>query len=258
LRIYLSNEESHIEQVVRYQCGSVMLDITGSAFITAYVASIVIVAIHQARATGTVRPLILGLLIWSAAQAALLAASRTLVPAHIQPNLLMFGLSLAVLGIAWTLLRGFRQTAAATPLTPLIALHIWRLGGFFFLLLYTQGRLPSPFAPVAAVGDMITGAGAAALVIATLHGKQPSRHLVGAWNAFGLGDLIVAVALALLSTPGTAFQLFTNVPARSAFTTLPWILVPAAIVPALFFVHFAIFLKLKQDRESASNPSLAL
>lgn len=229
-----------------------MLDIIGSLFIAGYIGSILKVAFDGARSANAVRTLAAWLLAWVAGQGAILVLSahfaRTL-----QPNLLMFGLSLAMLSSAWIWASAFRRAAAERWFVSLLALHTWRLGGIFFLLLYWQHRLGSPFAPVAAIGDIITGAGAVALVITALHGRRPSRFAAGAWNLFGLVDLIVAVGLALLSTPGAPFQVFTDVPARSAFAALPWIFVPAAIVPALFFVHFAIALKLNRSAEGPNH-----
>jgi hypothetical protein len=79
------------------------------------------------------------------------------------------------------------------------------------------------------------------------------------WNIFGLLDLVAAVSLALLATPGTAFQLFTDVPRHSAFTQFPWIAVPVAIVPSIFFIHLAIHLKLRGSRHDISaHPQPAL
>jgi hypothetical protein len=102
---------------------------------------------------------------------------------------------------------------------------------------------------------MITGGFAALIAIWLLRGGNVGEAAIRLWNAFGLLDLVVAVGLAVLSTPGAPFQLFTDVPARPALMSLPWILVPAAIVPALFIVHLAIWTKLAGTREpTAANP----
>jgi hypothetical protein len=104
-------------------------------------------------------------------------------------------------------------------------------------------------APVAAAGDMITAVVAIGVVALFRGGRAPTQGLITAWNGFGMLDLIVAVCLALLAVPGMPFQVFTDIPARSAFTELPWIAVPGAIVPFLFFNHLAIFLKLRAGRD---------
>jgi hypothetical protein len=134
-----------------------------------------------------------------------------------------------------------------------VALHAWRLGGFFFLLLQAAGRAAWPFAPVAAIGDMITGLLASCLAMGLARGRSWTSGVIAAWNAFGLLDLIVAITLALLSTPGAPFQVFTRVPARTAFASMPWMIVPVAIVPALIFLHLAIARKLHGDRSQTMS-----
>lgn len=225
-----------------------MLDTVGSAFVGMYAASILLLAFHRAAQAGAVRSLTGTLLLWALAQSGLFFAARSGAMGDLPPNVLMFGLTLLSLGIVLLLAPRFRQAAAETGLTQLIGLHVWRLGGFLFLLLAAQDRLGSPFAPVAAIGDIITGTFAAVIVVSTIHGRRVRTGAIRLWNAFGLVDLAAAVALAFLSIPGAPFQLFFDVPADNAFAALPWLLVPAAIVPALFFVHLAIFAKLARAR----------
>lgn len=224
-----------------------MLDNFGGIFITLYIGSILLVAFRRAHRARAVTTLVAALAVWLSAQAGILLATTSAGAGPLPPNVLMFGLSLLMLTGAWLFVPAFRQAAAATPYESLIGLHAWRLGGFVFLLLYAADRLPQPFASVAAIGDFITGAIAAGLALAMLRGRRPGFHVINLWNGFGLLDLLIAMGLALLSTPGAPFQVFTDVPAHSAFTAPPWVLVPAVIVPALFFVHLAIFLKLKGE-----------
>jgi hypothetical protein len=58
-----------------------------------------------------------------------------------------FAGSLALLFGAWFFIADFRAALLSVPLPVLIALHIGRIGGVFFLLLAADGRLPIPFAP---------------------------------------------------------------------------------------------------------------
>lgn len=223
-----------------------MLDAIGWMFVASYTGSILMLVLRRAHETGTLRKVFLVLLLWLAAELAIgIEGAGMAVPS----NLLMFALTVVLLTGAWIFSPALRRAAAGTPLNSLIGLHVWRLGGFLFLLLYLANRLPFPFAPVAAAGDMLAAVFAIGLLAALRRGRAPGRNLVAAWNSFGMLDLIVAVGLALLAVPGTPFQLFTQVPAHSAFTELPWILVPAAIVPLLFFDHLAIFLNLRGERK---------
>jgi hypothetical protein len=125
------------------------------------------------------------------------------VPAGILPFVLLVGLLFA----GWFAIPRFREALQSLPLSALIGVHAGRLGGLFFLLLYFDGRLSAPFAPVAAVGDMITGAIALVLAAMLFLRMQVDKEWIGLWNAFGALDLVVAISLATLSAPGTPFRL---------------------------------------------------
>jgi hypothetical protein len=124
------------------------------------------------------------------------------------------------------------------PLAALIGVNIFRIGGIFFLILHAQGRLASPFATSAGWGDILTGAFAIPLAIAASQRSIPRAALI-AWNAFGALDLLDAIVLGALSAP-TPFQVFTEAPGTLAMGTLPWVAVPALLVPVYLMTHLAI------------------
>jgi hypothetical protein len=225
-----------------------MLDLLGSIFTAAYLVSILTVVVRRAKELGALRWVAGFAGLWAtilfAAVAAYVAGPTTPVPL----NVVMFTLSLGLLTLSW-LAPAFRRAVATTSFRTLIALNVWRLGGFFFLLLYLRGQLPTPFAPVAAIGDLITAAVALLLVFGLIRGAEPGTKSISAWNLFGLADLLTAIALAFLSIPGSPFQQFDAPPQGSAFASLPWLLVPATIVPVLIFIHLGIFLKLSGGHE---------
>jgi hypothetical protein len=92
---------------------------------------------------------------------------------------------------------------------------------------------------------MVTGALAIPLAAMLALGFDIRRTWLGVWNAFGALDLVVAVSLGVLSVPNTPFRIFTEGPGTQVMTTLPWVLVPAMLVPIFFFIHFAITAKLR-------------
>jgi hypothetical protein len=59
---------------------------------------------------------------------------------------------------------------------------------------------------------------------------------IKAWNVLGALDLVNAVTLGLLSAPGVPFRVFTVGPGTSALGILPWVMVPAMLVP-LYLIH---------------------
>jgi hypothetical protein len=156
-----------------------------------------------------------------------------------------FAGSLALLFGSWSLLPGFREALLSVPLPALVGVNVARLGGVFFLVLDAQGRLSAPFGPVAGSGDMLVAALAIPLAVMAARGAGERPAGLRIWNALGALDLIVAVSLGLLSAPGTPFRVFTEGPGTLAMTTLPWIMVPAMLVPLYLLIHLTIAVKLR-------------
>jgi hypothetical protein len=50
------------------------------------------------------------------------------------------------------------------------------------------------------------------------------------WNVFGALDLVVAIALGVMSAPGTPLQVFIDGPGTLAMGQLPWVMVPVVLV----------------------------
>ena len=66
------------------------------------------------------------------------------------------------------------------------------------------------------------------------------RAALVAWNVFGLLDLVTAVTLGVLSSPGPLRRLFAE-PGSGEVSTLPWLLIPGYLVPLLMVTHGVIF-----------------
>lgn len=225
-----------------------MLDIIGAIFATAFCAAVVGVLVGLSPVQPTTRLAAfaaaakwLGIIVAVGALGGFTPGTLGPIPA----NLLPFAGLLALLLGGWFLVAPFRTALLSVPLSALVGVHAGRLGGVFFLLLYADGRLSAPFAPAAGVGDMITGALAIPLaaVLALGFGIRPAWLRL--WNAFGALDLVVAISLGLLSAPGTSFRVFTEGPGTQAMTALPWVFVPAMLVPIFLLVHVAIATKLR-------------
>lgn len=136
-----------------------------------------------------------------------------------------------------------RQALREIPLAVLVGVHAIRILGILFLVLYAQGRLPAPFAPVAGWGDTITGLTAIPLAWWLARGEAVSPLLLWLWNSFGLLDLVAAIGLGAVSAPGPV-QLITASPGTAMMTTLPWLIIPAFIVPLSAATHIAIYYRL--------------
>jgi hypothetical protein len=185
----------------------------------------------------------LGIIVAVAALGGLAPGALGPVPATLLP----FGALLTLLLGGWFLVATFRSALLCVPLPVLVGVNAGRLGGFFFLFLYADGRLSAPFAPVAGVGDMVTGALAIPLAAMLVLRFDMRRAWLGIWNAFGALDLVAAVSLGALSMPNTPFRIFTEGPGTLAMTTVPWVLVPAMLVPIFLLIHLAIATRLRAD-----------
>jgi hypothetical protein len=147
--------------------------------------------------------------------------------------------------VAWFAWPAFRSALLSVPLWALIGSNAFRIAGVFFLILHYQGRLAAPFATSAGWGDIITGLAAVPLAAALAwRGKLP-RWLLAAWTAFGTLDLMVAITLGTLSAPRTPFRVFTEAPGTVAMGTLPWVGIPALLVPLYLMTLLTIAVRLR-------------
>lgn len=168
-----------------------------------------------------------------------------------------FTVLLALLFGGWFLVPGFQRALLSVPLPALVGVNAARLGGVFFLILAADGRLSAPFAPVAGLGDMLVAALAIQLAITAVRSTHVPTTWLGVWNALGALDLVVAISLGLLSAPSTPFRVFTEGPGTLAMTALPWIMVPAMLVPLYLLIHLTIAAKLRLMRPTTQVAAMA-
>jgi len=152
-------------------------------------------------------------------------------------------LPIAVLCIVVARTQALREEFHRVPLWLLVGVHVVRLLGISFIILYTAGRLPAPFASAAGWGDIFVGA--TALPVAWFAYRRPTdvRSMIWIWNVIGIADLINAVGLGVISSPGPQRLIFAE-PSSAIMATLPWLLIPGFLVPLLFAVHIGIFVRL--------------
>lgn len=141
-----------------------------------------------------------------------------------------------------------RNALALRDPRTLIGLHALRLGGVFFLLLVQANRIPPLFAWTAGVGDIVTGAVALGLALRLARGLSVSRRIIWTWNVFGGLDLALALGTAVLARTRAGAGMQT-------MTTIPWVLIPTAIVPVILLTHLAIAAQLGREATSAPPPA---
>ena len=143
-------------------------------------------------------------------------------------------LSLVLLGLAVCLLASPSLRRLLTNQRHLILLNLWRLVGVVFLMLMANGQMPALWALPAGFGDVIVGA--AAPWIARDVDKPQGRRRAIIFNLFGMADLIVAVGLGTMTSPGPV-QVFQTIPTSELVTQFPLALVPTFLVPLAFALH---------------------
>jgi len=144
-----------------------------------------------------------------------------------------------------------RARIAAAPLSTLVAVQAVRVLGVSFVLLHAAGRLPAPFAPIAGWGDILVGM--LAIPVAWVAARFGSRAdgTVLLWNILGIADLVAAVGLGAMSSPGP-LRIFMQELGGAIMTSVPWIIIPCFLVPALIALHLVTFYKLPTQLAAAT------
>jgi len=142
------------------------------------------------------------------------------------------GLALAVFGVSLLLSPSLR--GLLTNQRHLILLNLWRLVGVVFLVLMANGQMPALWALPAGIGDVIVGAAAPWIARQLDTPKGKGRAIV--FTLFGMADLVVAVGLGVMTSPGPA-HVFRTTPTSEFATQFPLALVPTFLVPLAFTLH---------------------
>jgi hypothetical protein len=141
----------------------------------------------------------------------------------------------------------FRRWLATLDLRWLVAVHLTRFVGLYFLLLYYRdGALPRAFAVPGGWGDIIVATLALGLLLAG--GRLDGRpRLVGVWNAFGLLDILFVVA--------TASRLALADPdSMNALLRLPLSLLVTFLVPIIIADHVVVFWRIGAHMKASRFP----
>jgi hypothetical protein len=106
--------------------------------------------------------------------------------------------------------------------------------GVVFLVLMASGQMPALWALPAGIGDVIVGAAAPWIA---RHVETPlGRRRAIIFNLCGMADLVVAVGLGIMTSPGP-LQVFQTTPTSELATQFPLALVPTFLVPLAFALH---------------------
>lgn len=135
----------------------------------------------------------------------------------------------------------YKAILSNVQLSDLVGLHIFRLIGSFFLILFFVGVLPKPIGLIAGIGDLITALSSIYVAWAIRKRKPFARKLTFAWNTFGLLDIVATSATALILTKLSIDHGTQGVEALAIF---PFCFIPAFAPATIIFLHMSIYRKL--------------
>ncbi|HEV2805704.1 MAG TPA: hypothetical protein VGW57_12325 [Chthoniobacterales bacterium] len=157
---------------------------------------------------------------------------------------MIVGLTSALIAAYW-LSASFRGWLKALDLRGIVALHLTRFVGFYFLWLYHRGELPYRFAVPGGWGDIIV-ATCATILLLTWSSLGRRRPVLFIWNIYGLADILFVVATA--AAEGRA-----NPASMAALLRLPLSLLATFLVPLIICSHLLIFAKLRGVTAPVTN-----
>jgi len=146
------------------------------------------------------------------------------------------------------------RLVSAIPLHWIVAAQVYRIGGGIFLLLWADGRLPWQFALPAGIGDVMTGCFAAVVAVLLAQKAPGALRATYGWCLFGIADLVVAVTMGAMTSPGRAHLLAFDAP-NLLISSYPLVMVPTFAVPLALMLHGLVLWRLR--RGSASTGQLA-
>lgn len=189
-------------------------------------------------------PLLIRIGVWTWLIAAILVGNYRLLQRLPMPAVqaVLFGLTAIVL-LLYFRLTALRNWIDQLDLRALVFLHVTRLVGIYFLILYNRGELPYEFAVPGGWGDIIVAVLALGVVFVPM-GDVLRRRAITIWNVIGFIDIMLVVITAArigLATPWRMLPL----------TVLQLSLLPTFLVPLIIATHVIIYLRLRHELSAA-------
>ncbi|MFT6814603.1 MAG: hypothetical protein ACJAZ3_000494 [Sphingobacteriales bacterium] len=179
-----------------------------------------------------------GILVWLGLQSALAYWGFYLNFEGIPPRfVLTFGPTLVLMLVVFNLKKSkaWIDTLSTKTLT---LLHIIRVPVEIVLMaLAIEGVVPEMMTFEGTNLDILSGITALFIYYFGYVKQKLSKYFLVIWNTLALALLVNVVATAILSAP-TEFQLLNHNESLTAIMNFPFVLLPAVVVPIVFFSHF--------------------
>ena len=142
--------------------------------------------------------------------------------------------------------RDWRDRALGLGIRTLLAIHLVRLFGIYFLWLSRQGLVAGDVAMLAGWGPLIIAGGAMVILIALRPDAPQGRQAIVLWNVIGLVDVLLTVAvMTRMARPDPLLQ--------GGFASLPLSLLPTLFLPMIVVSHVLIFIWWYRSRPKADG-----
>ncbi|MBK6627617.1 MAG: hypothetical protein IPJ87_10605 [Flavobacteriales bacterium] len=137
-----------------------------------------------------------------------------------------------------------RRWMRGLPLFALTAIHVLRIPVELVLHQgYEAGLLPRDMTYAGFNFDILSGISAALLLPWLRSARPPGRAVLIGWNIACLALLAIVVTTAVLSIPSSVQRINFDRP-NVLVTALPWVLLPAVLVPVVLWAHVSALIGL--------------
>ena len=169
---------------------------------------------------------------------------------------LLFGLLIPLIGAAIGLAVSSRvsELVSAIPLHWLVAAQAYRIEGGILLALWAEGLLPWQFGLPAGIGDVVTACVAIVVAVLLARHAADARRAAYSWSLFGIADLVVALTMGALTSPGRPHLLAFDAP-NLLISAYPLVMIPTFAVPLALMLHGIVLWRLRT--ETAATGRLA-
>jgi len=138
-----------------------------------------------------------------------------------------------------------KKANSILKLKDLVKIHVFRLIGSTFIILLLYDLLPPVFALFAGIGDVLTALSSVFVAKAIRNKKNYARRLTYIWNTFGLVDILITSAMAIVFTK---ISIDNGVQGVEFLAEFPFCFIPAFAPPTIIFLHLLVYRKLKLEK----------